>query len=137
MAFDTISFVLVVISALFFPLQSRIQIIDEYKARVDNNNGTSNKTSNFLDVYDAVWSIAFVLEQSRTELLNMQGKVLENLTYGDANATALFRRYAVNLNFPSPNIGVRKFICYFSSYFVLPCVCTESKYHSDFDFSHV
>lgn len=115
MAFDTISFVLVVISALFFPLQSRIQIIDEYKARVDNSNGTSNKTSNFLDVYDAVWSIAFVLEQSRTELLNMQGKVLENLTYGDANATALFRRYAVNLNFPSPNIGVRKIICYFNS----------------------
>lgn len=103
------------ISALFFPLQSRIQIIDEYKARVDNNNGTSNRTSNFLDVYDAVWSIAFVLDQSRTELLNMQGKVLENLTYGDANATALFRRYAVNLNFPSPNIGVRKIICYLNS----------------------
>lgn len=99
----------------FFPFQSRIQIIDEYKARVENNNGTSNKTTNFLDVYDAAWSIAFVLDQSRTELFNMQGKVLENLTYGDANATALFRRNAVNLNFPSPNIGVRKITYYVNS----------------------
>ncbi|XP_068676427.1 uncharacterized protein [Montipora foliosa] len=86
--------------------KNRSQIIADYNARVQNNDGTSNKSQNFLDVYDAVWSMAFVLDQSRAQLFHMQGKVLENLTYGDKNATAVFRRNAVNLNFPSPNIGL-------------------------------
>ena len=32
---------------------------------------------------------------------------MENLTYGDVNATAVFRRHAQNLDFPTPSIGVR------------------------------
>ncbi|KAL9951711.1 hypothetical protein ACROYT_G044433 [Oculina patagonica] len=82
------------------------QIIDDYRAKVDTHNDTSNRSDIFLNVYDAVWSIAFVLENSRTELLK-QGKPLENLTYGDANATALFRKTAENLNFATPNTGKR------------------------------
>ena len=79
---------------------------------MDTHNDTSNRSDIFLNVYDAVWSIARVLKNSRSELLK-QGKTLENLTYGDANATDLFRKEAVNLNFETPNIGVRvkHFIC--------------------------
>ena len=73
---------------------------------MDTHNDTSNRSDIFLNVYDAVWSIALVLKNSRSELLK-QGKTLENLTYGDANATDLFRKMAVNLDFETPNIGVR------------------------------
>ena len=74
---------------------------------MDNGSDTSNRSSIFLNVYDAVWSIALVLDQSRDELLK-QGKSLENLTYGDTNATAVFKRQAKKLDFPTPNIGVSK-----------------------------
>lgn len=77
---------------------------------MDNGSDTSNRSNNFLNVYDAVWSIAFVLDQSRDELLK-QGKTLENLTYGDTNATAVFRTLAEKLDFRTPNIGVREMEC--------------------------
>ena len=73
---------------------------------MDTFNDTSNRSNSYLNVYDAVWSIAFVLDKSRFEL-QQQGKILENLTYGDANATALFRKEAQKLDFGSPNIGVK------------------------------
>ena len=73
---------------------------------MDTFNDTSNRSNSYLNVYDAVWSIAFVLNKSRSEL-QLQGKSLENLTYGDANAIDVFRRAAQNLDFGSPNIGVR------------------------------
>lgn len=73
---------------------------------MDTFNDTSNRSNSYLNVYDAVWSIAFVLDKSRIEL-QQQGKILENLTYGDANATAVFRKEAKKLDFGSPNIGVK------------------------------
>ena len=73
---------------------------------MDNFNDTSNRSNAYLNVYDALWSIAFVLDSSRSEI-ERQGKTLENLTYGDANVTDVFRKEAVKLNFKSPNIGVR------------------------------
>ena len=91
----------------FFFSQNGSQIINDYRAKVDNGSDTSNRSSNALDVYDALWSIAFVLQNSRDELLR-QGKSLENLTYGDVNATAIFRRHAQNLDFLTPSIGVRQ-----------------------------
>ena len=94
-------------SWFFFFSQNGSQIINDYRAKVDNGSDTSNRSSNALDVYDALWSIAFVLHNSRDELLR-QGKSLENLTYGDVNATAVFRRHAQNLDFPTPSIGVRQ-----------------------------
>ena len=72
---------------------------------MDTVNSTSNRSNSYLNVYDAVWSIAFVLDNSRSEL-QKQGKILENLTYGDANATDVFRRKAQKLDFKSPNVGV-------------------------------
>lgn len=78
---------------------------------MDNGNDTSNRSGNFLNVYDAVWSIAFVLDKSRDELLK-QGKVLENVTYGDTNATSVFRSKAKELDFATPNTGVRKLARY-------------------------
>ena len=72
---------------------------------MDTVNSTSNRSNSYLNVYDAVWSIAFVLDNSRSEL-QKQGKILENLTYGDANATDVFRREAQKLDFKSPNVGV-------------------------------
>lgn len=92
---------------VFFFSQNGSQIINDYRAKVDNGSDTSNRSSNALAVYDALWSIAFVLHNSRDELLR-QGKSLENLTYGDVNATAVFRRHAQNLDFPTPSIGVRQ-----------------------------
>lgn len=74
---------------------------------MDSHNDTSNRSSLYLHVYDAVWSIAFVLDKSRAEIEG-QGKTLENLTYGDANATNVFRTETVKLNFKSPSIGVRE-----------------------------
>ena len=88
-------------------LQNRSQIINDYRARVDNHNDTSNRSNQYLNVYDALWSIGFVLHNSRPEI-KTQGKTLENLTYGDANATDVFRKWASNLDFKSPNIGVRE-----------------------------
>ena len=73
---------------------------------MDTHNDTSNRSNAYLNVYDAVWSIAFVLDKSRTEL-QKQGKILENLTYGDPNATNVFRNIAEDLDFATPNIGVR------------------------------
>ena len=74
---------------------------------MDNGSDTSNRSSVALNVYDAVWSIAFVLHESRDEILKL-GTTLENLTYGDVNATAVFRRKAEKLDFNTPNIGVRQ-----------------------------
>ena len=88
-------------------LQNRSQIINDYRARVDNHNDTSNRSDQYLNVYDALWSIGFVLHNSRPEI-KTQGKALENLTYGDANATDVFRKWAQDLDFKSPNIGVRE-----------------------------
>lgn len=88
-------------------LQNKSQIINDYRARVDNHNDTSNRSDQYLNVYDALWSIGFVLHNSRQEI-KTQGKTLENLTYGDANATDVFRKWALDLDFKSPNIGVRE-----------------------------
>ena len=88
-------------------LQNKSQIINDYRARVDNHNDTSNRSNQYLNVYDALWSIGFVLHNSRPEI-KTQGKALENLTYGDANATDVFRKWALDLDFKSPNIGVRE-----------------------------
>ena len=88
-------------------LQNKSQIINDYRARVDNHNDTSNRSDQYLHVYDALWSIGFVLHNSRQEI-KTQGKTLENLTYGDANATDVFRKWALDLDFKSPNIGVRE-----------------------------
>lgn len=88
-------------------LQNKSQIINDYRARVDNHNDTSNRSDQYLNVYDALWSIGFVLHNSRPEI-KTQGKALENLTYGDANATDVFRKWALDLDFKSPNIGVRE-----------------------------
>lgn len=74
---------------------------------MDNHNDTSNRSDQYLNVYDALWSIGFVLHNSRPEI-KTQGKALENLTYGDANATDVFRKWALDLDFKSPNIGVRE-----------------------------
>jgi len=79
------------------------------------------------------------LNKSRTEL-EKQGKILENLTYGDANAADVFRREAQKLDFKSPNVGVREvpslllllllfflfffiffFLCFFFFFFFFCC----------------
>ena len=83
--------------------QNVSDILQDYYAVVDSDGSTANRSKKALDVYDAVWSIAMVLDKSRDKL-KLLNKSLENITYGDADAAAIFYKEALALNFPSPSM---------------------------------
>ena len=59
-------------------------------------NYPANAFSSF--AYDAIWSIALTLQKS-SPILKARNKSFSNITYGDREATELFKRVLRNLTF--------------------------------------
>ena len=97
------------ITLSFLP-QTPKQLNKEYKRRIKELNYTYNTYSAF--AYDAVWSIALMLDQSEA-LLQKRNSSLKELAFGNKEASEIFVRLLNRTNFPgmsvSPVIHIRKF----------------------------
>ena len=95
---------------LSFFSQTPKQLNKEYKRRIKELNYTYNTYSAF--AYDAVWSIALMLDQSEA-LLQKRNSSLKELAFGNKEASEIFVRLLNRTNFPgmsvSPVIHIRKF----------------------------
>lgn len=67
-------------------------------------NSTKNRTDTAPYVYDAIWTMANILERARP-VLEKKGKVLNNLSYGEE--TELLERLAYETDFNGVTVRTR------------------------------
>ena len=81
-------------------------------------NSTKNRTNTAPYVYDAIWTMANILERARL-VLEKKGKVLNNLSYGEE--TELLEELAYKTDFNGATVRTTNAILIESSIFLQHC----------------
>ena len=82
-------------------LQTALQLKAEYEERLRSENYTYNSYAAF--TYDAVWSVALMLNKS-IPLLGEKNKTLESMSYKDAEGAKIMRDILFRTDFAGMSV---------------------------------